>query len=301
MRIAVTGSRGLVGSALIRALEERGDTVVRVVRSFTGVSARERVIVWHPEKGVIESGKLEGLDAVVHLAGESLAGVWTPGKKREIRRSRVEGTELLSRSLAAAREKPGALISASGVDYYGDRPGGEPVDEDSPPGTGFMSEVAVAWERAADPARAAGIRVVHTRFAVILSPEGGFLRTLLPLFRLGLGATLGRGTQLWPWVALDDVVNALLFVLDRSDIAGPVNVVAPEAVTHERLTEEIARAVGRPSFLRVPAFALRIAPGNMADQLLLGSKRVVPRRLQEAGFTFRWPELRPALEAMLRS
>ncbi len=300
MRVAVTGSHGMVGRALTQALQERGDLVTRVVRSFKNVSARERVVVWHPGKGQIEAHKLEGYDAVVHLAGESIAGVWTPGKKRAIRESRVQGTDLLARTLATRREKPAVLVSASGVGYYGTERA-EPLDETSAPGTGFMAETAIAWERAADPARDAGIRVVHTRFGNILSPRGGFLGVLLPLFRLGLGATLGAGDQVWPWIALGDVVRAILFVIDQPELVGPVNVVAPHVVTNAEMTEEVARAVHRPSVLRVPAFALKVAPGRMADELLLGGQHVVSVKLRSAGFEFRHPELHQALESMLRN
>lgn len=300
MKVAVTGSNGFVGRALVAALRERGDDVLRIVRSFAGVSARERVAVWHPDSGEIEAAKLEAVDAVVHLAGESIAGVWTPWKKRAIRESRVEGTELLARTIARLKQKPGVLISVSGMNYYGERPGSVPVDENSPPGEGFLAEVTVAWERAADAARDAGIRVVHPRFGNILHPSGGMLKVLLPLYKLGFGARLGSGDQMWPWVARADVIRALVFLIERDDIAGAVNIVAPEAVSNDRFTEELARAVKRPSVLKVPAFALRALPGGMADNLLLGGANIVPRRLQDADFEFRWPLLRAALEDMLR-
>lgn len=301
MRVAITGSHGMVGRALMQALQARGDEITRVVRSFANVSARERVVVWHPQKGQIEAAKLEGHDAVVNLAGEPLTGVWTPGKKRSIRASRVQGTDLLARTIAQRSTKPSVLVSASGINYYGNEAGAQPVDESAPPGSGFMAEVAVAWERAADPARHAGIRVVHTRFANILSPSGGMLEILLPLFRLGLGAKLGSGEQMWPWVALEDVVRAILFSLDRNDVSGPVNVVAPDAVTNAEFTDAIAVAVHRPSVLRVPTFALKLAPGDFAEQLLLSGLHIVPTKLQEAGFAFRHPELEAALKTMLGS
>ncbi len=299
MRIAITGSSGLIGRALQDALRARGDEIVRVVRSFRNVAAREPVVVWHPDQGQIEAAKLEGMDAVVHLAGESIAGVWTPAKKRAILSSRVQGTGLIARALAERSRKPAVLVSMSGVNWYGSDRGAEPLTEASAPGTGFMAEVAQAWEEAADPARAAGIRVVHPRTAPVFSPEGGMLPLLLPLYRFGLGAKLGSGGQYAPWVALEDAVRAILFLLDRPDIQGPVNVAAPQAVTNAELTEELARAVKRPSVLRVPSFALRLAPGGMADELLLGGLNVVPRVLQEAGFQWTWPRLREALAEML--
>jgi hypothetical protein len=299
MKVAVTGSSGFVGSALVAALRERGDEVLRVVRSFGGVSARERVAVWHPDSGQIEAVKLEGVDAVVNLAGESVAGVWTPGRKRAIRDSRVHGTNLLARTLAGLQQKPNVFVSVSGMNFYGERPGSSPVDETSPPGEGFLAEVAIAWETAADAARDAGIRVVHPRLGNVLHPSGGMLKTLLPLYRLGFGAKFGSGDQMWPWVTREDVVRALLFLMARTDVSGPVNLVAPEAVSNARFTDELARAVERPSVLKVPAFALRVLPGNMADELLLGGANIVPRKLEDAGFTFRWPRLREALAAML--
>ena len=301
MKVAVTGSSGFVGKALVAALRERGDDVLRIVRSFGGVSARERVAVWHPASGEIEAAKLEGVDAVVHLAGESIAGVWTPGKKRSIRESRVQGTSLLAQTIARLKQKPRVLVSVSGMNYYGERPGAVPVDETSPPGEGFLAEVAVAWEKAADAARHAGIRVVHPRFGNVLHPSGGMLKVLLPLYKLGLGAKFGSGDQMWPWIARDDLIRALLFAIERDDISGPVNFVAPEAVSNATFTEEVARAVERPSVLKVPAFALRVMPGNMADNLLLGGANIVPRKLESAGFEFEHPRLREALESMLRS
>ena len=299
MRVAVTGSSGMVGRALLEALRRRGDEVVRVVRSFRGVAARERVIVWHPQKGQIEAAKLEGMDAVVHLAGESIAGVWTPRKKREIRESRVQGTTLLARALAERREKPAVLISMSGVNYYGSDRGDEPLTEDSPPGTSFMAKVVIDWETSANAARDAGIRVVHPRTAPIFSPKGGMLKVILPLYRLGLGAKLGSGEQYMPWIALDDVTSALLTFLDNPEFAGPVNLVAPQTVTNTELNQELARAVERPAVLKAPAFALKLAPGGMGEELLLGGLKVIPKALQDRGFVWKHPQLRGALAAML--
>lgn len=299
MRVAVTGSSGMVGRALLEALRRRGDEVVRVVRSFRGVAARERVIVWHPQKGQIEAAKLEGMDAVVHLAGESIAGVWTPRKKREIRESRVQGTTLLARALAERREKPAVLISMSGVNYYGSDRGDEPLTEDSPPGTSFMAKVVIDWETSANAARDAGIRVVHPRTAPIFSPKGGMLKVILPLYRLGLGAKLGSGEQYMPWIALDDVTSALLTFLDNPEFAGPVNLVAPQTVTNTELNQELARAVERPTVLKAPAFALKLAPGRMGEELLLGGLKVIPKALQDRGFVWKHPQLRGALAAML--
>lgn len=298
MRIAISGSTGLVGTQLTRHFRDDGHHVTRIVRSFSGLPQGERAVVWDPARGNIEQHGLEGHDIVIHLAGESLAGVWTDAKKRRILDSRVQGTTLLSRTIAALDHKPRVLVTASGINVYGDR-GNTPVDEETPPGSGFLVDVVRAWESSADPARQAGIRVVHMRLGNVLSPNGGLLGMLLPLFKLGLGTTLGGGGQYWPWIALEEIAPALEHVIERPELNGPVNFVAPQQVTNAELTDAIARAVHRPSILRLPGFAARLAPGDMADELLLGSIRVVPRKLLDSGYEFRHPELKPALRAML--
>ena len=300
MRFAITGSTGFIATGLREALVKGGHEVTRVVRSFSGVPPGEKVVVWHPERGTIERANLEGHDVVVHFAGENIAGLWTDSKKRKIRESRVQGTTLIARTIASLEQPPRALFSASGFNYYGDQPPSKVVDEESPRGQGFLAEVADAWEQATKPASDAGIRVVHMRFGNVLHPSGGILRTFLPLYRLGLGAKFGSGDQMWPWIAREDVVGAILHLLEREHIAGPVNFVAPDAVSNAELSAAIAAAVGRPSFLTVPSFAAKLAPGGMAEDILLGGARVVPKRLLESGYAFRCPELRPALRAMLR-
>lgn len=299
MRIAITGSTGLVGSALTRFLRDGGHQVTRVVRAFGGMPGSERAVVWHPDEDVIEKDGLEDHDVIIHLAGESIAGVWTDGKKRRIRESRVRGTTLLAEALAGLARPPRTLISASAFDIYGDRPPSEPVDEHSEPGSGFLADVVVAWEASTRAASVAGIRVVHTRFGNVLSSEGGVLGVLLPLYRLGLGTKFGDGSQYWPWIALDDVPPAMMHVLERPEITGPVNFVAPEQVTNAQFTDAVAAVVGRPSFLKLPAFAAKLAPGGMAEELLLRGSRVVPKKLIESGYPFRHPDLRPALKVML--
>jgi uncharacterized protein len=299
VRFAVTGATGLVGGEMSRQLRAAGHEVMPVVRSFSDVGHGERAVVWQPDRGLIEAEGLEGVDVVIHLAGESLAGVWTPGKRRRIRDSRTQGTALLARTLAGLRRPPRALFSASGFNYYGDRADGEPIDEAAPPGTGFLAEVAQAWEAATQPAADAGIRVVITRFGNVLSPRGGLLGVLVPLFRLGLGAPLGSGRQIWPWIDLADIPRALLHVLERPEIAGPVNFVAPNPVTNEEFTAALAAALNRPVILRVPAFAAKLVPGDMFNELLFSGARVVPRKLEESGFPYLHRELRPALRAML--
>ncbi len=297
MRVAITGSSGLIGSALRKRLRERGDSVTRIVRARSSKSG-ENEVVWNLDRGVIDTAALEGHDLVVHLAGESVAGVWTSGKKQRIRDSRIKGTSLLADALASLTRRPAALLSSSAVGIYGDRPPDEEITESSSTGTGFLADVAREWEACTSSAQEAGIRVVHMRTGNVLARKGGMLEPLLPLFKLGLGAKFGSGKQMWPWITLDDMVAAILHLVD-TDLAGPVNVVAPEPVSNEQFTNALAAAVGRTAFFSVPAFAARFAPGGMADEILLGGARVVPERLLQSGFTFRHPELRPALKELL--
>ncbi len=297
MRIAVTGSTGLVGSAVVEGLRRRGHDVLRVVRG-TSV-AGEETIRWDPAAGTIDAARLDGIDAVVHLAGENIAsGRWTAARKAAIRDSRVKGTSLLCDALAGCARPPATLVCASATGYYGDR-GEEPLTEDSPPGSGFLAEVCREWEGAAAAAARKGIRVVHLRAGIVLSAEGGALAKMLPLFRAGLGGALGSGRQYWSWIALDDLVGVVLHALAREELKGPVNAVAPHPVTNREFTAALARALSRPAFLPAPAFALRLALGEMADALLLAGARVLPRRLEETGYRFLHPEIGMALSAAL--
>ena len=297
MRFAITGSTGLIGSVLTRYLRAHAHEVTRIVRSYSDLAHGERAIVWHPDEGVIESAGLEGHDVVIHLAGVSIAGVWTESKKRRIRESRQQGTSLIARTIASLTQKPRALFSASAFGIYGDRPPDEIVDESSPTGTGFLADVARMWEAETKPAQDAGVRVVNMRFGNVISGEGGMVPVLKPLFQLGLGAKFGSGEQFWPWIAVDDIPTALLHVLERPEIGGPVTFVAPEPVTNERFTAVFAGVLRRPSFVTVPKFAAKLAPGGMSEELLLGGARVVPRRLLESGYVFRYPELEGAMRA----
>ena len=296
MRVAITGSSGLIGTALRTYFEERGDRVTRVVRTASPRDGGDQV-VWDIDAGRIDAAGLEGHDLVIHLAGESISGVWTPGKKREIRVSRVRGTTLLATALASLERKPAALLSASGSHYYGDR-GDEPLTEASAPGDGFLADVVKAWEASTAAASEAGIRVVHMRNGIVLSPKGGVLELLVPMFKLGLGGKVGSGRQLWPWIALDDIPPAIQHVFDRPSLDGPVNFVAPEVVTNAEFTETLAEAVHRPAFLSVPSFAAKLAPGDMGEEMLLSSARVVPEKLLESGYAFRRPTLREALSTL---
>jgi uncharacterized protein (TIGR01777 family) len=297
MIIAVTGSTGLVGSALVDALEARGDLVRRLVRRE--VEDGDREIRWIPSANQIDAAELNGVDAVVHLAGENIAGGrWTESFKRRIRDSRTQATNLLCQALAGLEMKPSVLVSASATGYYGNR-GDEVVDESSPPGSGFLAEVCRDWEAATGPAREAGIRVVNLRIGPVLSPEGGALAKMLLPFKLGLGGVIGSGRQWLSWIALDDLISAIQFALENDSLAGPANAVAPGAVTNHDYTKTLGRVLGRPTIFPMPAFAARLAFGEMADEMLLGGVHVQPAALEAAGFQFGHPELEPALRQLI--
>ena len=297
MKILVTGSTGLVGSALIPALATGGHGVTRLVRSQPKPGAAE--VRWDPVARTVDSAGLEGVDAVVHLAGESIAaGRWTTEKKGRIRDSRVKGTRLLCESLARLAQPPQAIVCASAIGYYGDR-GEERLREESPAGLGFLAEVCREWETAAEPARQRGIRVVHLRIGVVLSPAGGALAQMLFPFRMGLGGRLGSGKQYLSWIAIDDLVSVILHVLTTTTLQGPVNAVAPNPVTNLEFTRTLGRVLARPTIFPMPAVAARLAFGEMADELLLASARVEPTRLVATGYQFRHPELEGALRHLL--
>ncbi len=296
MQIAVTGSHGLVGSGLISALAAGGHQVTCLIR---GEARGERQASWDPMDGLRDPARLEGLDAVVHLAGENIAaGRWTAERKAAIRQSRVGGTRRLSQDLARLARPPRVLLTASAVGYYGDR-GEEILREDSPPGRGFLADICQQWEAAALPAVQAGIRVVHARFGMILSPDGGALKRMLPPFRLGLGGAIGTGRQFLSWIAIQDAIRAILHALSTDALRGPVNVVAPTAVTNAEFTRALARVLSRPAVAVLPAAVARIVFGEMADALLLASARVLPVRLQDSGFVFGFLELEGALRHLL--
>jgi len=296
MKVLVSGSTGLVGSALVPLLSSQGLSVVRLARSSAPGSS---AISWDPAAGRLDPVALEGIDAVVHLAGENVAsGRWNAKRKLRILDSRVQGTRLLSETIARLERPPKTLVCASAVGYYGDR-GQELLDEQSPPGGDFLSDVCHHWEAAAEPARQAGIRVVHCRFGVVLSAAGGALKKMLPPFRMGLGGRLGSGRQYMSWIALDDAIGAIYHALMTDSLAGPVNAATPEAVTNLEFTKVLGRVLSRPTIFPVPAAALRLLLGQMADEMLLSSIRVRPARLLESGYKFREPDLEPALRHML--
>ncbi len=296
LRILVSGASGLIGSALVPELRRDGHAVAALVRR----TPRPGEIGWDPETGRLDRAELEGFDAVVHLAGENIGARWTAGRKRRIRESRIKGTRLLSEALAALRRPPRVLMSASAVGIYGDR-GDEVLTEASRPGDrqDFLVSVGLEWEAAADPARAAGIRVAHSRFGIVLSPEGGALQRLLLPFRMGVGGRLGPGSQWMSWIGIPDAIAALRHIIGADGLAGPINVPAPDPVPNRELTRILGRVLKRPTVLPVPASALRLIFGDMAEGTLLASARVVPERLLASGFRFRHPKLEPALRFLL--
>jgi uncharacterized protein len=296
MRVAVTGATGLIGTALTAALHAGGHDVVRLVRIDGGGPGTVR---WDPKAGTIDAAGLAGIDASVHLAGAGIADHrWTEAYKRDLVDSRVWGTSLVARTLARLEPPPQVLISASGIDYYGDR-GDDVVDETAPKGTGFLSDLCERWERAADPARAAGIRVAHTRSGMVLSSHGGALKKQLPLFKLGLGGRFGSGRQWQSWIAIDDEVAAMVHLL-TTGVAGPVNLTSPQPVTNAEFTKTLGTVLHRPTVVPVPSIGPKLLVGSeLAEVLLFESKRVVPRVLEASGFQFRYPTLDAALRAQL--
>ena len=296
MKILLTGSHGLVGNALTTSLTGDGHDVMSLVRRQ---AANDSEIEWHPDRGEINDQQLEGLDVVVHLAGESIAsGRWTDEKKRKIRESRVKGTELLSESLARLSPPPSTFICASAIGYYGDR-GDQLLTEASAPGNDFLAEVCIAWEEATRSAEQKGIRTIRCRFGIILDENGGALQRMLTPFRMGIGGKVGDGKQWMSWIALEDVVRGIQFVMDQYEIRGPVNFTAPHPVTNSEFTKDMGEVLSRPTLFSMPAFAARLAFGEMADALLLSSARVEPKCLTEAGFEFKHKNLRAALEYIL--
>ena|SRR5947209_1819504 len=297
MKVLITGSTGLIGMALTKSLAAKGHTVLRLVRSKP---KNEGEAQWNPQSGEIDLVRLEGIDAAVHLAGENIAeGRWDDEKKRRIRESRSKGTQLLAETLARLSSKPRVLVSASAIGFYGDR-GNEILTEKSASGNDFLSEVCREWELATRPAAQAGIRVVNMRIGVVLSSKGGALTQMLTPFKLGVGGKIGSGKQYMSWVALDDVVGAIEFAVENEELSGPVNLVSPNSATNLEFTKTLGDVISRPTLLFVPAFAARLAFGEMADALLLSSQRVEPTRLKEAGFGFRYPDLKRALHHALK-
>jgi hypothetical protein len=297
MRIAVSGSTGLVGSALCETLTQQGRDVRPIVRGNAG---SDREILWDTQLHSFDGDALAQCDAVVHLAGEGIMGRWTDEKKQRVRDSRVKSTRALAQTLANLDNGPRTLIVASAIGYYGETGQTDARTEDDPPGntdTDFLADVCVQWEAAADPARDAGIRVVHLRIGIVLSPDGGALAAMLPPFKLGLGGPVGDGKQWMSWIALTDLVRLTLFAIDTPEVSGPLNAVAPEPATNRAFTKALGRALGRPTFLPVPGFAPKLLYGSeCAEALVLGSIRVQPKRALDAGFAFEYDDLDDALK-----
>jgi len=295
MRIVVSGASGLIGSALVPALERAGHDVVRLVR---GEPRGPQELAWDPAAGTIDAAGLAGVDGVVSLSGATIDRRWTAGRKAEIRESRVGSTRLLAETIARLDPRPAVLVCAGGVGIYGNR-GEEILTEDSPLGTGFLADVGTAWEEVAEPARAVGIRVVNFRQGIVLSRKGGALPRLLTPFKLGLGGRVGSGRQWWSWVSLDDLVEAYRFALERDDLSGRFNLTSPNPVTNVQLTKALGKALRRPTVFRLPASAAKAMFGEMAKELLLAGQRALPARLLDAGYSFSHPDLDAALASVL--
>ena len=298
MKILISGASGLIGSALKTALSARGDRVL----SLTRRNARnDSEITWDPSSNTLDPARLTNIDGVIHLAGENIASRrWTSAQKARIRDSRVQGTALLAQTLATISPPPKVFISASAIGYYGNRDD-EILTEESQPGSGFLPDVSIAWENAAKPAAAAGIRTVHPRIGIVLSPEGGALGKMLLPFKLGLGGIIGSGNQYMSWITLDDLVSLFLFAIDDESISGAINAVSPTPVTNREFTKTLGRVLSRPTIFPLPAFAAKLALGEMADALLLASTRVTSSRLENTNFSFAHPHLEPALRHLLKS
>ena len=295
MRVAITGANGLIGGAIKARLVGEGHEVLSIGRYR---AKRPPDIRWSVPHAQLNPAELEGLDAVIHLAGEPIVGKWTQAKKKAIYDSRVDGTRLLASTLAGLQVKPSVFISASAVGFYGDR-GEEVLTENSARGEGFLPQVCEAWESASSLAADAGIRVVNPRLGVVLSEKGGALKQMLLPFRLGVGGPLGNGSQWMSWVGLEDVVGAVLHMIHNESVTGPVNLVSPQPVTNKQYTRTLGAVLRRPALLPLTKFAARLAFGKLADEALYASQRVEPGVLTQSGYTFTHPELRGALEATL--
>ncbi len=296
MRVLITGGTGLIGQGVKKQLQAEGAEVLILSRK---PAVNGESIQWDPDAGRIDRSSLEGFNAIVHLAGESIgAGRWTAARKARILKSRVGSTRLLAETIARLESPPQVVVSSSAIGYYGDR-GDELLTEQSAAGVGFLTDVCVAWEDAIRPVVERGIRTVIPRIGVVLTPDGGALQQMLPLYKFGLGGKLGSGAQYWSWIAYSDVVKGMTFALRTTSLNGPVNLVAPKPVTNGEFNAKLASILHRPAFFAAPRFALRLVLGEMADALLLSSMRVSPSKLFKAGYQFEHAELDDALRAVL--
>lgn len=294
--LLISGSNGFIGSALVPFLQSEGHKITRLVRQRPPLHSA--AIVWNPGAEFNLPHEAH-FDAVVHLAGESIVGFWTTEKKRRIKESRVNGTLSLCRALAKLAKPPAMLICASAIGLYGDC-GEKTADEDSPYGAGFLAEVCRDWEAACEPAHRAGMRVINLRLGAVLSPRGGILGRLIPIFKLGLGGRLGNGNQAFSWLALQDLLAIVSFCLKNKNLSGPINATSPNPLPNREFTKLLATALGRPAFCHVPALALRLLFGGMAEEVLLRSSNVQPRKLLAAGYKFIYPHLEDLLSAEIR-
>lgn len=292
MKVAITGASGFIGTPLVRRLQDAGHTVLRIGRAHGGSTPD---IVWDAATS-IDTAKLDGVDAVLHLAGESIAQRWTSDAKQRIRDSRVQGTSLLARTLAALPRRPRVLVSMSAIGIYGNR-GDDTIDESSPVGRGFLADIGAAWEGSADAARTAGIRVVHPRLGIVLSPDGGALGKMLPIFSLGAGGKIGSGRQWMSWISRTDTLRALEFLVTSESLEGPVNLTAPAPVTNADFTSILGKALHRPTIAPVPEFAIKLLYGEMGEATVIEGQKVLPKKLLGAGFEFSHRTLAQALQA----
>lgn len=295
MKVAVTGSSGLIGSSLVSYLSKKDVTVSSILRE----NPEDNEISWKPEGRDWDSAFSGGIDGIVHLAGENIAsGRWTKVKKEKIRSSRIEGTKRLCEHILKLPNPPSVFVCASAVGYYGNR-GMEFLNEGSSRGSGFLPDVCLGWEEAAESVSKAGIRVVNVRFGVVLSKDGGALAKMLTPFKMGMGGKIGSGTQYMSWIAIDDVTGAIYHTLVTDSLKGPVNVTAPNPVTNKEFTNTLGTVLNRPAIMPMPAFAARLAFGEMANDLLLASTKVAPKKLSDSGYQFQYPELENALKHIL--
>lgn len=296
VKVAITGSSGLIGTALTKSLLADGHSVVRMLRG--GATTDATTLHWDPLRGELDPKGLEGVDAVVHLAGAGILDKrWTEARKKDLLNSRVVSTSLLANTMASMGSPPPVILSGSAIGWYGER-GNEACTEESTPGDDFLAELCQAWEAATQPAKTAGLRVVHLRTGLVQSTEGGMLKKTLPLYRLGLGGRLGHGRQWWSWISMTDEIGAIRFLLD-GEVGGPVNLTAPEPVTNLEYTRTLGAVLGRPTLFPTPMLGPRLVLGNEATQTIVESQRVVPRVLEDAGYQFAYPTLEPALRALL--
>ncbi len=296
MKILISGASGLIGNELIVGLKSAGHTLTTIVRG-TPQPGQYR---WDIEASTIDKSALEGVDAIIHLAGENVfAFGWSAKKKEQILQSRVKSTRLLVDAIRESKAKPRAFLCASAIGIYGSRDPGEIIDEASSSGSGFLADVVKAWESETTPLQTLGVRVVNLRFGVVLSPKGGALKQMLPSFKLGLGGRLGSGKQIMSWVALEDAVGAITFALNQDSLSGPINIVSPQPLSNADFTKVLARSLKRPAFFHVPAFALKLLFGQMAEEILLGGVRALPQRLKEVGYKFKFADLANYLTSIL--